>query len=383
MGRGSRAISSMDGDMAAARLARPFVSVMASLPAELLDADARLHALHAAVRFSRHLNPVNAADARAAFLAGAEAPPFAYAPADWADDAIDTLDGLRVPLEHPLGVEVAAAAAETRALVVALRERTAEAFDALTATCGWLAEVPEVPGDVPKGASPGAQVPAEAVLAAFRAALRARGMGDWEVTWDEVMASRVLVDAARRQVRVNPAARFREPDLVGLVVHEVDVHALRAANGARQPLALFSTGLAGSLPTEEGLALVAEERAGALPEGAIARQVHMVDTIRAARGVGFRELYEGVRERLGPASAWGMALRCKRGLARPDLPGAYAKDAVYLTGYRRVRAWLDAGGDAATLWAGKVGIHHPVADWVAAGWIVPAAQVPEAFATPR
>lgn len=359
------------------------MSVIASLPAELLDADARLHALHAAIRFSRHLNPTNAAEARTAFLAGAEAPPFVYAPAEWADDALDTLDHLRVPLAHPLGVEVAAAAAETRALVVALRDRTAEAFDALTATCGWLPEEEEALGDVPKGASAGAQVPAEAVLAAFRAALRARGMGDWEVAWDEVMSSRVLVDSARRQVRVNPAARFREPDLVGLVAHEIDVHALRAANGARQPLALFSTGLAGSLATEEGLALVAEERRGALPEGAIARQAHMVEAIRAARGMGFRELHDGLRERLGPASAWGMALRSKRGLARPDLPGAYAKDAVYLVGYRRVRAWLDAGGDAATLWVGKVGVQHPVAGWVAAGWIAPAAQVPEVFVTPR
>ena len=64
-----------------------------------------------------------------------------------------------------------------------------------------------------------------------------------------------------------------------------------------------------------------------------------------------------------------MALRVKRGLADPGGPGAYAKDGVYLSGWRRVRAWLADGGDIGLLYVGKVGLEHPVADWLARGWV--------------
>ena len=49
----------------------------------------------------------------------------------------------------------------------------------------------------------------------------------------------------------------------------------------------------------------------------------------------------------------------------------YAKDSVYLTGRNRVRAWLDNGGDVSRLYVGKVSIDHPVAEWMAQGWVKP------------
>ncbi|MES2643014.1 MAG: tyrosine/phenylalanine carboxypeptidase domain-containing protein [Myxococcota bacterium] len=343
------------------------------LPAEIVHADARLHDLHAAIRFSAHLNPENIAEARAAFFAGAEAPPFVYAPAGWAEEARELLDGLVVPIFHPLGVELAAAIAETRALVVALEHRDPLSFERLAALADWLPDDTD-PDDVPAAPPAGplvGDIAADRMLATFRDALRRRGLDDWQVGWDTVLSSRVLVDSARRSVRVNPAARFRDTDRAGLVAHEIDVHATRGNNGEAQPLHIFATGLARSLLTEEGLAIVAEERVRALSPGFVARQSLLIRAVRLARTMGFRDLYEALLPHTGRGGAWQIALRVKRGLADPGAPGVYAKDTVYLRGYRRVRAWLDAGGDLRLLYVGKVGVHHPVGAWIRAGWVSP------------
>jgi hypothetical protein len=170
-------------------------------------------------------------------------------------------------------------------------------------------------------------------------------------------------------LRVNPLAAFCEQDLERLVVHEIDVHAVRAANGARQPLLCFQSGLPGALGTEEGLAMVAEEVAGHSMPGGLQRQVEVVRAIERARVLGFRALFEELADPLGPSLAWGICLRIKRGLRSPEAPGVYAKDSVYLTGRMKVRAWLDAGGDIADLYVGKVSVDDPVALWRAQGWL--------------
>jgi hypothetical protein len=170
-------------------------------------------------------------------------------------------------------------------------------------------------------------------------------------------------------LRVNPHASFRARDLERLVVHEVDVHAFRSENGARQELLCFQSGLPGSLGTEEGLAMVSEEVTGYAAPGVLHRQVEVVRAIDRARVLGFRELYDELSERLGPNLAWGICVRIKRGLARPGQPGVYAKDSVYLTGRMKVHAWLEDGGDVSDLYVGKVAVDAPVARWREQGWV--------------
>ena len=192
------------------------------------------------------------------------------------------------------------------------------------------------------------------------------------------MSARVLVDSAKRLLRVNSRARFRERDIEKLVVHEIEVHAVRASNGAAQPLHLFATGLPGALETEEGLALLAEERAGAVAPGSAWRQGLVVQAIEWARTMGFRELYEAICDAGGQGLAWGVSLRLKRGLADPGAPGVYAKDVVYYKGARRVRAWLEAGHPVEHLYVGKVSIDHPVEAWLEAG-LLSLMPVPQVF----
>ncbi len=377
---------------------------MTPLPDEVLAADAALHRIHGQIRPTAHLNPLNVVEARAAFFRGAEAPPFRYAPTEWADDALDALGRIAFPRAHPLGHEVAESAADTAALVVALRDRTAEAFDGASERGGWLLAVEDAPVRLPRkslGAGgcpppfhvgrtpPGSNAPSHPApravpptspdpLARIPHALFRRTLaqaladatgGTWRLVDDPVMSARVLVDAVRREVLLAPHAQFRARDLAALVAHEIDVHVRRAEGGRLQSLQLFETGLHRSLVAEEGLALLAEHVVSGLPEGFEGRHAEVRRAAHRAREVGFRALWETLAPTFGQEGAFNVALRLKRGLADPGAPGVYAKDTVYGIGYRAVRDWYAGGGDLGRLYVGKVGLHHPVEDWIAAGWV--------------
>ena len=346
---------------------------MEALPRPLLEADAALHELFVRVAFSRYLNPTNAAEARAVFRSGAaHEPPFAYLPAVWADDELRFLDTLAPPLDHPLGQLVATSIERARLVIYALRDRTPSAFHRLAEAASWYptdADLAVARSEAFETDEAAFVMDARALKIALELALEDRGLHGWVVELDGVMSARVLVDGPKKLLRVNTRARFRERDVRKLVAHEVEVHALRSAYGARQPLKLFATGTPDSLLTEEGLALVAEQKAGVISPGTGWRQGVVVQAVAWARELGFRELYERIGREAGYGLAWGIAQRLKRGLAEPGLPGVYAKDVVYYLGQRQVRAWLEAGHPVEHLFVGKVGIDDPVQDWLDAGWL--------------
>jgi len=342
-----------------------------NIPEPVLAADRAHHAVLREVPFSRHLNPLNAGEARHRFQAGEYVPPFRYLPLRGADQILRRLDAARPRRDHPAGALVADCVDATWLLVRALRDRTATAFHALAVAGDWYPDratlrlsFPDEPDDLHPVA-----VSASAITRRLRDALLERNLRAWRVEEDTVMAARVLVDGAKRILRVNPHASFRARDLERLVVHEIDVHAFRSENGARQELLCFQSGLPGSLGTEEGLAMVSEEVTGYAAPGVLGRQVEVVRAIDRARVLGFRELYDELTGRLGPNLAWGICVRIKRGLARPGQPGVYAKDSVYLTGRMKVRKWLEAGGDITDLYVGKVSVDAPVAQWRRQGWV--------------
>lgn len=347
--------------------------VPVTLPAPVLLADRVHHELLEQIPFSRYLNPENEAEARLAFKRGMSAPPFVYRPLEGADELLRRLDAVQPPDDTPAGALVGRCMEDTRLLLGALRDRSAEAFDRLAVAAGWHptdADLAHVFAEGPPETER-ADLRAWDLIVALQAALDERGLVGWRVESDPVMSARVLVDSAKRLLRVHPGARFRNRDLRRLVVHEIDVHAMRGHNGEGQSLRCFSTGLPGSLVTEEGLALLAEERAGVSSPSVLPRQQLVARAIRVATQVGFRELHDWICAQGHPDMAWGVSLRVKRGLADPGKPGVYAKDSVYLRGRMAVADWLAAGGSMAQLYVGKVGHQDPVARWIDEGWVAP------------
>ncbi len=342
------------------------------LPASVLDADQALHGLYERVHFFRHLNPVNAPEARMAFRRGNPVPPFTYRPATWADRELAMLDGLQLPSDHPFGVLLSKAVQGARLFILALRDRSPQAFDDLARFNGWYPSAEELSAaraePFGRDLAP-STLGAQSMIRALRAALAERGLVGWRVDLDTIMSARVLVDGAKREIKVRPSASFRKQDVPRLVAHEIEVHATRASNGSRQGLRVFSTGLPGSLATEEGLALYAEELAQASSPGTAWRQGVVLQAVEWAKEMGFYELHQRIAREADPGLAWGISERLKRGLADPGAPGVYAKDAVYYQGYRRVKLWVSEGGDLRHLYVGKVGVADPVGQWLEEGLV--------------
>ena len=330
-----------------------------------------MYAILKRVAFSRFLNPTNAPQALEQFLKGEHAPPFTYQPLDQADQILAELDAAEAPRDHPAGALIGDCFDGARYLVRALRDRSPEAFHQMNQAASWYPTAALLAQTHPASVSSKEpmDVDAQTMIERFRSAIEERGLRHWVVEADPVMSARVLVDGAKRVIRVRNKSRFRQRDLQRLVVHELDVHAQRSMNGRAQQLNCFATGLPGSLATEEGLAMVAEEVSGTSSPGVLSRQIEVVRAIDHAKTAGFKEVYQTLLERVVPGLAWGICLRIKRGLADPSIPGVYAKDSVYLAGRTQVRAWLDAGGDISHMYVGKVGLHHPVEQWLNDGWI--------------
>ena len=318
-------------------------------------------------------------------MRGSHSPPFRYYSFTAADSLLRELDAHTPTSSHPSANLVIHAMRGTKLLVLALRDRTAESFNTLSNFAGWypcdqtlaLRFPKPTPDDEPVNQT------AKHMMTCLEDALAKRQLNHWVVQPDTVMSARILVDSAKRLIKINPLSRFRTRDLRRLVAHEIDVHVIRAQNGQKQSLKCFSTGLPGSLGTEEGMALIAEEIVGASSPGVLFRQVAVVKAIMTAKSTGFREVFHSLIEAgHSPSLAWGICLRIKRGLAQPDLPGVYAKDSVYLSGRMRVRAWLDEGNDIAKLYVGKVSIDDPIDDWIEQGWVA-MSHVPQMWRGPN
>ena len=340
---------------------------MSRLPQALVEADRALTAAVGRVVTSQYLNPTNEVAARADFEAGKPVR-FTYRPAFWADELLRTLDRIQVP-ENTLGTLLLESIVETRAMAFALRDRTPAAMVEWARVEGWLDE--PVSDEIPTFAVREVEADtcsAREMSAALANALREAGHHDWRVESDLVMSARILVDSLRHTVRVNPRARCTPSELVALIAHEIGVHVRRAVNGTKQPLTIFQHGLPGYLPTEEGLALHAEAAAVGLPARVAERQRTMAKLALRAQEIGFTQLASEFRQATG-ASGWLFALRVKRGLADPEGVGAYVKDRVYWLGLAAVAKFLRDGGDRQRLMVGKVGLHHPIAQWQAEGWV--------------
>ncbi|MEZ0229280.1 MAG: tyrosine/phenylalanine carboxypeptidase domain-containing protein, partial [Planctomycetota bacterium] len=162
------------------------------------------------------------------------------------------------------------------------------------------------------------------------------------------LASRAIT--LEKRVELRAEASFSARLAEGLAAHEVGVHALTTHNGGAQPLGVLRYGLPGSRRTQEGLAVFAEYRAGALTPGrlkTLGLRTKLVGHL--VEGASFVDAVRLVQKAhaLDLDDAYELVFRVYRG-------GGLTKDGVYLSGFLEVvRYWL-AGKDLSVLVAGKV-----------------------------
>ncbi len=161
----------------------------------------------------------------------------------------------------------------------------------------------------------------------------------------------LLVSNGKLMIASNTAMPERRLD--ALLAHEVSVHLLTYFNGAAQGLTIFRTGLAGYEGVQEGLGVFAEWLVGGLSRARLrllAARVVAVDAMIG--GAGFLEVYRQLRTyRLTRKRAFDVTARVMRS-------GGFAKDAIYLKGFREVLDMVAKGASLDPFWLGKIAPRH-------------------------
>lgn len=334
--------------------------------AAALKADRKLDRISRSFDFLLSVSPINTGDALERFLerGGEEPPQFRYRPLtvdpDLAKRDLYKIDLAR--LEDPL-------------LERLLGEKRREIDQQLT-----MLETRNTPGFRPASmlvygaVAPALLADAEAILAAGRRDARRAGKIGAERIAAE--ARRLIAAYQERDPRFRASVEIRK-DVTGLLVsngrlmigcdtaiathrldpllaHEVSVHLLTWFNGATQGLTIFRTGLAGYEGIQEGLGVFAEWAVGGLSWTRLRLLAGRVVAVAAMQGgAGFIDVYRLLHRDKGfsPRAAFGIAARVLRS-------GGFAKDAIYLKGFRDVLDLVADGIGLDPFWLGKIAPAH-------------------------
>lgn len=174
----------------------------------------------------------------------------------------------------------------------------------------------------------------------------------------KTMAASAMVLVSKKKIYVKDEFQFSHNYIRRLVIHEIGTHVLRAENGKEQPFMMFFHGFPNYLATEEGLAVVNEERFGLLNNENLKNYAARAIAVQMAMTKSFSEIYNYLLQFFKPATAFKIATRAKRGLSDTSKPGGCPKDYVYIEGYLKVKEYLANGGSINTLYTGKVGVEH-------------------------
>lgn len=293
-------------------------------------------------------------------------PVLQYAPLEVDLDAVEKRLLELTPDESPIGTLLGRKQRELLQRVSLLRARgNARAFsDASRALFGAPSSVllaaarsflrEQVATDLPVPASE--MLSAEEVAARFEGVIQRYGLHDWRVEVSPRLVADCTVGGGKVYVRND--AKFSPEHVEALIAHEIETHVLTAENGSHQPYQLFRRGTANYLDTQEGLAIVNQNRV---------LSAHHEKRLGAARSLlgleyalehSFSETLAYLENELGyrPEKALQKAFDFKRGLSHTAEPGAFTKGIVYFRGQRAVEQFLNDGGDVRKLYVGKIAV---------------------------
>lgn len=180
---------------------------------------------------------------------------------------------------------------------------------------------------------------------------------DWKVEEKEMVA-KACVNITNKTLYLKKGDFFTNKFMNRLIVHEIGTHIMRYENGLQQPYKIFSLGLTNYLSTEEGLAVLNEERHSCLTKSTVKTYAARVFAVHKALKSNFRETFNALKEYVGDENAWDITLRVKRGIGDTFFPGAFTKDYLYLKGYFEIKEYLKKGGDIQDLYYGKINLGH-------------------------
>ena len=213
----------------------------------------------------------------------------------------------------------------------------------------------------------------------MRERLRKERIEGWDVLEDPASIPLARVDAAHHKIRIKTGMIVTTAMLKRLLHHEIEVHVYRAANGERQPYKAFRMGFDRNLETEEGLAVVLEDRLGISVPNVKRRYAGRVLAANLVPTKSFFDIVNALVEFFAPDEAFTLALRSKRGQEDTSQPGGFVQDHIYLQGRKQVASLSNA--DIRLLYSGRIAVHHldMVKELIAQKKLVDPAFVPDVF----
>lgn len=182
------------------------------------------------------------------------------------------------------------------------------------------------------------------------------GLYHWKIKRINGLGSSAYVNVTNKTVMLMRGQSFTENYIKRLIVHEIGSHVLRAENGSKQLLKIFSSGFPSYLATEEGLAVINEERMGLLDNSTLKKYAARVIATDMALNHSFSDIYTYLLKYFPRLVAYKLATRAKRGIIDTSQPGGCTKDHVYLKGYLQIKKYLKNGGDLNKLYYGKISL---------------------------
>jgi hypothetical protein len=199
-----------------------------------------------------------------------------------------------------------------------------------------------------------AEYSAQRAAERFRFVLASLGLRDWAVEVSDRMSARMSVSGAFRRLRIRSDSSFTAPEMRRLLVHEIGTHVARYEAGLCQRARFLRSGSSGYLETEEGLACFNEHRWGVAQTASLRTYAARVLAADLSLRMGFSDVVSNLIEHLGPAAAFDVSVRAKRGIQDIESPGAHLKDIVYLRGFLLVTERSQNGEADPRLQYGKV-----------------------------
>ncbi len=160
-----------------------------------------------------------------------------------------------------------------------------------------------------------------------------------------------------------------------VLIHEIEIHALRTQNGINSPLHILRIGLDRYLETDEGLAIYYQLKQGKR-EKEFDPGFWESYACALTQELNFKEVFDKLfkaREKLDAAlrrdrtnerrkeRIWNLCTRAYRGISNPNRPGlGTCKDHIYRSGLTKIRTLpLDSSSTTIHgLFAGNLGLHH-------------------------
>ncbi|MEA3430806.1 MAG: DUF1704 domain-containing protein [Nanoarchaeota archaeon] len=182
------------------------------------------------------------------------------------------------------------------------------------------------------------------------------GLKEWKIKQINGLGSSAYVNISDKTVLLRRGQNFTDNYVKRLIVHEIGSHVLRAENGALQELKLFSSGFPNYIATEEGLAVINEERMGLLDNATLKKYAGRVIATNMALECSFSEIYTYLLKFFSRLTAYKITMRAKRGISDTSQPGGCTKDHVYLKGYLMLKKYFKKGGSIKKLYYGKISL---------------------------